>query len=68
MAVFRKNAREPTRRVFVPDLPLAREYAVKLAPEGRVLHTLTGRQLAEEGFPVKLERASDGAVFELERR
>ncbi|MEN9403753.1 MAG: hypothetical protein RL091_2456 [Verrucomicrobiota bacterium] len=68
VAVFRENARETTRRVFVPDLTPTREYAVKLAPEGRVLHTLTGRQLAEEGFPVTLERASDGAVFEIERR
>jgi hypothetical protein len=68
VAVFRENARETTRRVFVPDLTPTREYAVKLAPEGRVLHTLTGRQLAEEGFPVKLERAHDGAVFEIERR
>ena len=68
MAVFREDARETTRRVFVPDLTPAREYAVKLAPEGRLLHTLTGRQLAEKGFPVTLERASDGAVFEIERR
>jgi alpha-galactosidase len=68
VAVFREGALEMTRRVFVPDLTPDRQYAVKLAPEGRMLHTLTGRQLAEEGFPVTLERASEGAVFEIEGR
>lgn len=68
VGVFREKALETSRRVFVPGLAAGDRYSVILAPEGRLLHTMTGRELAEEGFTVALEHSQDGAIFGIERQ
>ncbi|MBE7537118.1 MAG: alpha-galactosidase [Opitutaceae bacterium] len=68
VGVFRDNALENSRRVFVPGLEQDNVYVISVAPEGRVLHEMTGRQLAETGFEVKLESPQDGTIFGIERR
>ena len=68
VGVFRENALEKSRRLFVPGLAPEDSYEVTLAPEGKVLQVMTGRELAEKGFMVTLERVQDGAIFGIERR
>ncbi|MBX7121178.1 MAG: alpha-galactosidase [Opitutaceae bacterium] len=68
VGVFREHALENSRRVFVPGLAPRDSYEVSLAPEGNVLHVMTGRELAEKGFTVTLTHDQDGAVFGIERK
>lgn len=65
VAVFRQNALERSRRIFVPQLRPEKKYAVRRAPEGDTLAILTGREMAEVGFPVTLDQPVGAALFEI---
>lgn len=65
IGVFRQGAAETARQVFVPYLDPEARYQVLEAPSGKRIRTMTGRELAEKGFRVKLERNYDGALFEV---
>jgi alpha-galactosidase len=65
VGVFRQGAKESRRLVFVEGLKSDATYEVRRAPEGTLVVKLTGKALAEEGFPVEFEKLYDGADFEI---
>lgn len=65
VGVFRQGAAETARQVFVPYLDPEARYQVLEAPSGKRIRTMTGRELAEKGFRVKLDRNYSGALFEV---
>ncbi|HWA24511.1 MAG TPA: alpha-galactosidase [Lacunisphaera sp.] len=67
VGVFRAGATERERRITVAGLAPAARYRVHRAPEGTVTATLSGAELARDGFPVALEREHAGALFEISR-
>jgi alpha-galactosidase len=65
LGVFRQDAPDPTRTVVVNHLAPEKEYLVKTAPEGNLLCRRTGKQLAQQGFEVTINKNIDGAIFEV---
>jgi alpha-galactosidase len=67
VGVFRQAAKEEERNIFVDRLDPARRYEIRRGPEGAVIAKLFGKDLAEKGFSLKLEKQYDGAMFEVDR-
>ncbi len=65
VGVFRHGAKETQRRVFVNYLDPEKEYYIKEAPKGKVIHTINGSQLSEKGFPVKMNEFYDAMMYEI---
>ncbi|MDP4222212.1 MAG: GH36 C-terminal domain-containing protein, partial [Bacteroidota bacterium] len=65
LGVFRQGSREKSRIVTFPGLDPYKRYSVLLAPLGKSVTVLTGKQLATEGFNVILTNDYDGNVFEI---
>jgi alpha-galactosidase len=65
IGVFRQGARESSRTVFVSNLDPDKNYSILIAPEGKEVSQLSGRQLAKEGFSVSFEKSYDGKIFEI---
>jgi alpha-galactosidase len=63
--IFRQNSREDRRIVTINNLDPAAMYNVYQAPSGEKIFRATGKELAEKGFEVKLDKSYDGAVFEI---
>jgi len=67
VGVFRQGAAENNRTITVNHLDLTALYQLKSFPEGNIVIEMTGKDLAEKGFHVKLNKKYDGALFEIER-
>ncbi len=67
VGVFKQGAKETQRQVSVQMLDPATDYRILSAPEGKEIAEMTGRELAEKGFVVKLDKNYDGALFEIVR-
>ena len=65
IGVFRQGAMERSRTVVVPGLDPSKRYTVFLAPEGKQISDLTGKQLSEDGFNVSFANSYDGNVYEV---
>ena len=65
IGVFRHGAKERSRTVFLSNLDPGKKYQVILAPEGKKITLLTGKQLSTEGFNVNFTNDYDGSVFEI---
>jgi alpha-galactosidase len=65
VGIFRQGANETRRVVSVQFLNPEAEYEVKTAPEGKTIAKMTGKELAEKGFEVILNKSYDGALFEI---
>ena len=65
IGVFRQGAKEKSRTVIVSNLDPEKNYEVLLAPEGKKVATLSGKQLSSEGFNVTFATEFDGSVFEI---
>jgi alpha-galactosidase len=65
IGVFRQGSAEKQRQVFVRYLDPEREYAVYTGPEEKKVASMTGRQMLEEGFPVRFDKKYDGLLFEI---
>lgn len=68
VGIFRAAAPESTRTVFVQGLDPAATYAVRLAPEGRIITRATGTDLLEKGIAVTIPEQHGGRVFEIRRQ
>jgi alpha-galactosidase len=68
VGIFRQGSPESQRTVTVKFLDPSSVYEVRKAPSGDLVMNSTGKELAERGFPVKLDRKYDGAVFEIVRK
>lgn len=65
IGIFRQGAHEKTRSVFIENLKPDSKYSVLLAPEGKEITVLSGRQLAGEGFAVTFGKEYDANVYEI---
>jgi len=65
IGVFRQGAKEKSRTVTFSGLDPSRRYSVLLAPMGKSVTVLTGKQLETEGFDVIFTKDYDGSVFEI---
>ena len=65
IGVFRQGSHEKTRTVFIERLDPDRKYSVFLAPEGKNITVLTGRQLSTEGFIVSFSNDYEGDIYEI---
>jgi hypothetical protein len=50
--------------MLVPDAI----YEIFIAPEGKKIISLTGKELSEKGFKVRLKNACDGNVYEIRKK
>lgn len=65
VAVFKQNALENRHRVTVQYLLPEASYEVIAAPDNKKITRMTGKELSEKGFEVILDKAYDGALFEI---
>jgi len=65
VGVFNQGSIESQRQVTVQLLDPNVTYRILSAPEGKEIGKLTGNDLEEKGFQVKLENKYDGALFEI---
>ena len=64
LGVFRQGAVEDRRLVTVDYLDRTKIYLVKKM-DGQVVATLSGKELQDKGFEVKLDKLYDGELFEV---
>jgi alpha-galactosidase len=65
IGVFRQGSREKSRVVTFPGLDPYKRYSILLAPLGKSVTVLTGKQLETDGFSVNLTKDYDGTIFEI---
>lgn len=65
VGVFKQYSMANERWVAVNYLEPDSEYEIRLAPDGEVIATATGKELGEKGFKVVFERDFDGELYEV---
>jgi alpha-galactosidase len=68
VGVFRQNAADEERYVRIQMLVPDAIYEIFIAPEGKKIISLTGKELSEKGFKVRLKNACDGNVYEIRKK
>jgi alpha-galactosidase len=68
VGIFRQGSPEIHRTVTIKFLDPSSVYEIKKAPSGEFILNSTGKELAERGFVVNLNRQYDGAMYEIERK
>jgi len=66
IGIFRQGSLDDQRTVALPGLDREKVYRIKQAPSGEEVIKLTGRELEETGFKVRLEKRYDSRLFEVE--
>jgi alpha-galactosidase len=66
VGVFRQGSLDDQRTVSVPGLDKMKYYRVKNAPSGEEIIKLTGMELEEKGFKVKMAEKYDSKLYEIE--
>jgi alpha-galactosidase len=66
VGVFRQGSLDDQRTVSVPGLDKMKYYRVKNAPSGEEIIKLTGKELEEKGFKVKMTEKYDSKLYEIE--
>ncbi|MEO7292821.1 MAG: hypothetical protein ABIW34_06950, partial [Ginsengibacter sp.] len=66
VGVFRQGSLDDTRTVSVPGLEQNKEYLVKMAPANNVMVKMSGKDLFEKGFKVKMDQQYDSKLYEIE--
>lgn len=67
VGVFRAGALERERQVMIAGLAPDARYQVRRAPDGQIVATGSGAELARDGFRVGLEQEHSGMLFEVTR-
>jgi len=67
VGIFRQGAAESSRTVTVKYLKPTATYSILTFPEGKETGKLTGKELSESGFHVKIEKNYDGRLFEIRK-
>ena len=65
VGVFRQGSNEKSRMVTIPWVKPDKTYVIKQGNHGKVVATMSGKKLQEEGFKVSLEKLYDGELFEV---
>ncbi|MBS1599497.1 MAG: alpha-galactosidase [Bacteroidetes bacterium] len=63
--VFRQGALENSRKIFLTDLDMDKNYVIRLAPNGDQVFKATGKEIMERGFVVEFEKLYDGKIYEI---
>jgi len=66
VGIFRQGSLDDQRTVSVPGLDKNKLYRVKYAPSGEEIIKLTGKELEEMGFKVKMTEKYDSKLYEIE--
>ena len=66
IGIFRQGSLDDRRTVSVPGLAKNDHYRVNLAPKGDKVIEMTGNELEEKGFIVRMENKYDSKLFEIE--
>ena len=66
VGIFRQGSLDNQRTVSVPGLGKNNRYLVKLAPLGDKVAEMTGNELEEKGFKVRMTKKYDSQLFEIE--
>ena len=65
IGVFRQGGNEKERTITVKYLDSVKKYNIKEGKTGKLISTMTGKQLEEEGFKVILPKKYDSQLFEI---
>ncbi|MFZ4583594.1 MAG: hypothetical protein ACOYM7_13160, partial [Paludibacter sp.] len=65
VGVFRQGGAETERTITVKYLDFSKKYAIKEGNTGKLISTMTGKQLEETGFKVTLLKKYDSKLFEI---
>jgi alpha-galactosidase len=66
IGIFRQGSLDDQRTVALPGLDFNKMYRIKFAPSGKEVTKLSGRELEENGFKVKMTEKYDSRLFEIE--
>jgi len=66
VGIFRQGSLDEERTVSVRGLDEKQEYFIKQAPGNSILTRMSGKELLEKGFKVKMEKKYDSKLFELQ--
>jgi len=67
VGIFRQGSAESSRTVTVKYLKPTATYSILSFPDDKEFGKLTGKELLEKGFQVKIENKYDGRLFEIRR-
>ena len=65
VGIFRHGAVEESRIISLPYLDVSTLYAVKQAPDGKIVAKMTGAELKQKGFKVTLKEPYQGMLYEI---
>ena len=65
VGVFRHGSREISRIITIPWLKPHKKYVIKQGHERKIIATLSGKDLAEKGFVVSMNKEYDGELYEV---
>ena len=68
IGIFRQGSPEIQRIVTVKFLDPSSVYEIRKAPSGEFIMNSTGKELAEKGFQVSLNKNYDGSLFEITKK
>ena len=63
--IFRQGSPDDTRILSISGLDQTKQYLVKSAPGGKVVTKLSGKELREKGFKVKMDQLYQGKIYEV---
>ncbi len=66
VGVFKQNARENSRKVFVQGLDATKTYEILESPNDKIIAQMRGNDLVTKGFNVVLERNYDGNLYQIQ--
>ena len=66
VGIFRQGSLDDQRTVSVPGLDKKKFYRIINAPSGEEINKMTGQELEEKGFKVKMTEKYDSKLYELE--
>jgi alpha-galactosidase len=66
VGIFRQGSLDDQRTVALPGLDFNKMYRIKFAPSGKEVIKMSGKELEEKGFKVKMTEKYDSKLFEIE--
>jgi len=66
IGIFRQGSLDDERTISVPGLDKNKQYVIRTAPLGEEIIRMSGKDLEEKGFKVKMATKYDSKLFEIE--
>jgi alpha-galactosidase len=67
VGIFRQGAAENTRKITIKYLHQNAKYVILSFPDGKEIGKQSGKELSEIGFQVKIEKNTDGRLYEIRK-